>query len=718
MRDWSVLAVSSALLFLSVGPVPHHIDRSFEVSTQATSAGGLLITEFYPAALSQDEYFVVSCDSVTVFSLLGWSVTDGEGTITFSSGLLLLPGDSACVSANGTAFEKAFGRAPTYSLPLARLNGTVAVSGTFRLADSGDSLGLISASGDVVDCVRYGISADLVQPWTGEPVPALKPGEVCRRSVSGSLWADTDCASDWCSFREFKYGYTAHEPLEADVLASHLTAFVSPDCSLEVVIDAIDRTERVIRLCGYELSSSAVCNALIRAVARGVQVRILVDGAPAGGMADRQITCLSALHDAGAEASVVNGNISEDVVRHIGALHCKYMVVDSELVIVLSENFVESGLPEDKLGGNRGWGVRISSMEVASYLAALFDSDARASRPDVLPWDQDSRAVRGAVVPPPPPAEHSKGPLAPFVSSKAAHVKLIISPDGSPEAPFLEPLLRGASGLDIEQFQVDLLWDDRWTKELTVSPLLDAVSGAMKQGATVRMIFDSSWFNVAGNQPAVDYMNSLVAGNQACGFRPICNGSQVSVVHNKGAIMDGSMTLVSSNNWGRASFARNRELAVLIVSEEVAGYFRRAFEMDWDPDRTAPSAEAGDDLDVRVGSRAVLNASLSSDDRVVANYSWDLDGDGSAELYGESVAFVPRREGTYRITLTVEDAWGNADEDELVLTATSAAAGAGSPPMMPLLVLLAGISGLGMGLLGAHARGSARKVNHPPPPDE
>lgn len=707
------------MLFLSVGPGPHHPESPVGASVQAVADGALLITEFYPAALSQDEYVVISSASSSATSLLGYGVTDGEGTMLFVSDVLLSPGRSLSISMNSSSFIEAYGRTPSLSLPQAKENGTLALSGSFRLGDSGDALALVAPGGDIVDCVKYGASTEAFAPWAGDPVPTLKQGEVCRRIGSGSIWRDTDCASDWFPFREFKYGYTEFEPLDADVGASDLTAFVSPDCSLEVVLEIIRSAERSIRLCSYELSSSAVCEALMDAVARGVRVKVLVDGAPAGGMDDRQVICLSVLSEAGADVSAVNGNLSRRIVQHLGPLHSKYMVVDSERSVVLSENFVESGLPVDRLNGNRGWGVSIHSPEVSAYLSRLFDSDARPSRPDVAPWPTDARFLRGAELPPRPIAEHSEGPLRPFVSASGAHVTVVPSPDGSATAPFLQPVLRRACSMDVEQFQVDLLWENRWTKKASVNPLLDAMAAAMREGTEVRMIFDSSWFNVEGNRPAMDYMGAIAsADSRESGFRSICNGSPVSVVHNKGAIIDGSTVLVSSNNWGVSSFARNRELAVLIASSEVSAYFRRAFDMDWEPDSTAPVAEAGDDLEVRVGRQAVLNGSLSSDDRVVANYSWDLDGDGIAELYGKSVGFVPRREGTYRITLTVVDPWGNEGSDEIVLTAKGRAGGSGvAPPSLPWFALLSGVWGVLLGGLAARAR-RPRKINHPPPPDQ
>ncbi len=714
MRRWFGLAVSSALLFLSVVPAPHHAVQDKICGTEG-SPSAALITELYPAALSQDEYVVVSSNSAFDLNLRDHCITDGEGDIRFMKDLVLPPSGSVSISMNATSFERAFGRLPTFELKNAESSGAIALSGTFRLADSGDSLSLLDPRGAAMDCIKYGTCSDVLSGWAGESVPAPRQGEVLKR-IGPFPWTDGDTARDWFTFREYRYGFTEMTPFDADLAPGEVTAFVSPDCSLEVVLDAIGRAERTIRLCSYELSSSSVCRSLVEAAGRGVIVSVLVDGAPAGGMSSSEVACLSALTRAEVEVCALKGNLSEKIVQHLGPLHCKYMVVDSILSIVLSENFVESGLPVDKVVGNRGWGLGIASASVSGYLSTLFDSDSRRTRPDVFHWSLDERYVPDAQIPPAPIREHLEGALRPLPLSEASHVRILVSPDASVSAPFLSPILRGSTALDVEQFQVDQMWEDRWTKTVSVNPLLEAVAGAMRDGASVRMIFDASWFNVAGNQPAMDYMKAAGASIQTTSeFRNICNGTPIQVVHNKGAIIDGAGVLISSNNWGRSSFARNRELAVLLDSSEAAGYFRRAFEMDWESDTSSPEAEAGDDLEVHLGQRAILDGSLSSDDRVVANYSWDLDDDGGAELFGRCVTFVPRSEGEFRIKLVARDPWGNEGTDSLVLRVIVQDRGRPVPPALPALLVASGGAGTAIGLLLAR-RMRPRKVNHPFPP--
>jgi len=651
------------LLFLSIVLAPHHMGSAVTAEGEGASIGTqLLITEFYPRALSSDEYFVISNVCTYRVNLANCSVSDGEGTLTFVGDLWLQPSGSLSVSMNSTSFVRAFGRSPDITVddPSGRLSRT----GTFRLADAGDSLALASSAGTQIDFVRYGSSVEPSSIWFGEPMPSLRQGEVARRIHSNAGWKDSDSAGDWAPFREYRYGYTEFEPIQIGVPAGDLTAFTSPDCSLDVVLDVLRGSQRTVRLCTYELSSAAVCHELLAASARGVDVRILIDGAPAGGMSPRQVDCLSALTTASIDVATVNGNLSEKIVQHFGPLHSKYAVIDSSRSLILSENFVESGVPEDRLMANRGWGVCITSSEAGRYLSSIFDSDARSSRPDVMPWMIDPRYSSSAVLPAVPCSNHSYGALAPMRTTTDVRVELVPSPDASELSPFLFPLIRGSKSMIVEQFQVGLNWEGRWSSGPAVSPLLDAMVGAMRDGSMVRMLFDSSWFNAEGNGPALRFLSGISDNASLKGeFKLMDPKNPITVVHNKGAVFEGLRTLVSSNNWGFSSFAKNRELAAIIESEEVGAYFTRAFDMDWVPDVTPPKAEAGENLTVHLGEVVELNGSSSVDDRAIAHYGWDLDRDGKYEAQAPFTRFVPDHAGRFEIRLTVEDGWGNKDVD-------------------------------------------------------
>jgi hypothetical protein len=267
---------------------------------------------------------------------------------------------------------------------------------------------------------------------------------------------------------------------------------------------------------------------------------------------------------------------------------------------------------------------------------------------------------------------------------------------------------------------VDLLWDTRWDESPRLSPLLESLEVAMSRGASVEMLLDSTWFNLEMNSNVVAHMESnALNGSWEGEFKLLDSSGPVTVLHNKGAVIDGRRVLISSNNWGFSSFARNRELAAILESDEVATYFSKAFGFDWTPDDIAPNADCGEDQTVKLGEQVLLDAGRSSDDRVIAHWAWDIDEDGEAEVTTEQARFFATRPGRVEISLSVEDAWGNKGYDTVTIEILSD----GSPTsrdsdsvgrLGALISIVGGSVGLLIGALVArHRHRSSRKLNHP-----
>lgn len=642
----------------------------------------LAIAEFYPCAVGGDEYLVIQNRGAEAVNLLGWTVTDGEGAVTFLGGTME-PGESLSMSENATSFESAYGFSPTLALPAWTSTEDARVSGSFRLADSGDSIELRSPDESLADVVAYGSCALPADGWYGEPIPSLRDGEVVRRNPGDE---DTDTSADWMHFREYRYGYSSHPVLSCTVPAGGLRCYVSPDCSLDVILDIISASSSDVRVCSYELSSSPVCAALIDAVSRGVGVRVLVDSQPVGGMSVEQIACMSCLDAAGADVRVLGGNMADGELRHVGALHAKYVVADGATLAVLSENLVEAGVPTDRLFGNRGWGVALDAEPLASFMEGVFDDDSRLDRSDIWLWREDSRFDPGSSLPDSSDSAHPRGMLDQMISSEDAGVTLYLSPDASPVAPFLADVLSEARDVRFEQFQAEVEWDCRWVEAPVANPIIGAVAGVLRAGGVARGLFDGLWYNAGCNGEASDYLSSVA---QSCGlpasFGLLAEENPVTVLHNKGLVLDGR-AFVSSNNWVYSSFARNRELAVLVDGGGAAGYFSSAFELDWVPDTNPPVADAGLDVTLDSPCEVVFDASMSYDDRAIANFSWDVDGDGSPDAWGAQPRVLLAYTGTYRVSLTVTDAWGNAATDALVLTVGGNQAPSASEPPLTVAV--------------------------------
>jgi cardiolipin synthase len=652
--------VALACLVLQASGQPPSPDESSDVSALISTPGQVLISEFYPCALEDDEYLVLFNAWDAPVPLAGWHVTDGEGLIEFREGASIAPRSRLALSFNGSSFAAAYGVRPTIDLDEPSSDGLCEMMGMFKLGNDGDSLVLMDRDGVVSDSAKYGACTDDVPRWLGPPVPAPRMGEVFKRMPSGDALEDTDSSADWMPFREHRYGYTSHDTCSSEVAAGNMTLFTSPDCTSDVLRTALGSANHTLRVCSYEFSSPLVCDALIAALARGVDVRLLVDGCPSGGIDDRGIKALSLLASLGASVRVLAGSIDDDVVRHVSALHSKYVVVDGETVIVMSENLVPSGVPVDHVFGNRGWGFAARDAVLGAFLASVFDDDCREGRPDVFDWLDDDRydplagALRCEAT------AHPVGLLSPLETESSARVTLAVSPDASIAEPFLRGLVTPERSLMVEQFQVDLLWSSRWTDHEALNPLLADVIHVARSGVASRFLTDSSWFNIERNGEVVDALTAVYSAEALDSrARMISSSSPVTVLHNKGLIVDARTTVVSSNNWVYASFARNRELAAIIDSEEVAGYFAGAFDADWYPDVVDPVISVPVEVYAPSGSWIDLSSRECTDDRMLVDVSWDVDGDGASDARTPTLSLLLVAPGDIVVTLTVTDSWGN-----------------------------------------------------------
>ncbi len=77
-----------------------------------------------------------------------------------------------------------------------------------------------------------------------------------------------------------------------------------------------------------------------------------------------------------------------------------------------------------------------------------------------------------------------------------------------------------------------------------------------------------------------------------------------------------------------------------------------------------PTAEAGENKSVDEDTRVTFNASESSDNVGIVNYTWTIEG---TEYYGMEVQHTFVDPGTYEVTLTVKDDAGNYDKDSLTI---------------------------------------------------
>jgi len=333
--------------------------------------------------------------------------------------------------------------------------------------------------------------------------------------------------------------------------------FVLPDSPGAPVAPLRNASDRIL-LAGYSFASERVTRTLRSAVDRGVRVRVLLDGAPVGGLPRREARLLDRLVDAGVDVRMLGGPRARYAFHH-----AKYAVVDDRAV-VLTENWKPAGV-----GGrsSRGWGVVLGD-PTAARLARVFRADATA--PDAIPWTiyrtgRNFSATDGG-------GSTRTYPVR-FGSRRVPVdcVEVFVAPDNAGRG--IRELLRSANeSIRVVQMTVDGRNDS----------FLQATLAAARRGVRVEILLSRAWYVREENRKLVRWLRRVAEReNLPLAARLTDPRSSFEKVHAKGIVVDGDIVVVGSLNWNGESRRRNREVLVAVYSREAARFFGRVFRSDW-----------------------------------------------------------------------------------------------------------------------------------------
>lgn len=332
--------------------------------------------------------------------------------------------------------------------------------------------------------------------------------------------------------------------------------FVLPDND-DTVMEVLSSAEDRIYLGGYTFSSRPVADELIRANERGVDVRVLLEGGPVGGISRREARLLDRLIENEVNVSVVGGPYAR-VDHH----HAKYAVIDDRAMIV-TENWKPAGI-----GGHssRGWGVIVSESATVEALTEQFRADSRWR--DAIPWKEFRETV-----------DLSEGGQADGQFSQryrpaeyeSTNISLMIAPDNA-EQEILTRLDDAEESIDV--IQVGVGGPDQ--------PFVRALKRAANRGVRVRLLLSRAWYAREENQKVADTLERWAEKNDATlSVRLARPGDRFEKIHAKGMIIDGDEVLVGSLNWNNHSARDNREIVVALRGKGPATYFQSVFADDW-----------------------------------------------------------------------------------------------------------------------------------------
>jgi phosphatidylserine/phosphatidylglycerophosphate/cardiolipin synthase-like enzyme len=335
-------------------------------------------------------------------------------------------------------------------------------------------------------------------------------------------------------------------------------AFVLPDGASVPAETLADADERIL-LAGYTLTSPGVERELSAASRRGVAVRILVDGSPVGGLSRRSARTLDTLAERGVDVTVLPGEPARYAFHH-----AKYAVVDGR-ALVTTENWKPAGT-----GGHasRGWGVVVQADRIVSALAATFRADANGL--DADSWRRYRAGKRFEPADGPP----ANGTFPRRVDPRRfqpERIELLRAPDNAERR--VRRLLRNADEtIRIEQVSIGS----------RRQPFLRATLAAARRGVDVQILLSEAWYVEEENRALVEWLNVLATREDLpLSARLADPNGRFEKIHAKGVIVDDDQVLVGSLNWNNNSARDNREVAILVEGEGVAGYFLDVFQADW-----------------------------------------------------------------------------------------------------------------------------------------
>jgi cardiolipin synthase len=359
----------------------------------------------------------------------------------------------------------------------------------------------------------------------------------------------------------------------------------APTTDLNLILSAIQSAQSSLYINIYELSSPQIADAITDRIQAGVHVEIVEEGQPVGGMSaaskgiEKQIAQEMSSDDHFYE--MTSKATSTTVKRRFRYDHGKYIVVDEKSLVVGSENYSPTGNATPGTLGNRGWEVFIHDTNLAAQFKTTFAADTSTQYGDILEVPTGKAATANNDAPLKQKIGASGNPIL-----TATSVTSFMSPTTSQDG--LLALLNGAKkSIDVEQ----MTFNSTWGKDPGNSPLYDAVVAAAKRGVQVRILLNDETVFDHPSKPSKPVNRLTYANLNAMaqkGGLPITvrianvKAMGVDYIHNKGALVDGDQTLISSINWDWNSITNNRETAVVITSDTVNQHYSALFTQDWD----------------------------------------------------------------------------------------------------------------------------------------
>lgn len=375
---------------------------------------------------------------------------------------------------------------------------------------------------------------------------------------------------------------------------------VSPDSAYGLLVAGIRDATKSIDVNIYMFTNKYIARALAAKAAQGVRVRVLVEGEPHGGsvfpavkqtLDELNLALRQQAAAPGSKLLVMTGNGDKTKRRYVFN-HAKYLVIDQNKVFVSSDNFTGSAFPDTTRnfyeGGTRGWQVLLENKALAKELGKIFEQD-QAGVNDVLPYEKARLVVSDPNNGPLPDRRLRTAPVFAAARGNSAAASLCASPQSE---KCVVGFIRSAKHeLLVEHLSLPLYWKNPDAAKNRINPIVEELLAAAQRGVQVKVLVnDDRYFNEDDSQDEELKNRFLVAWLKKEATKrklPLEAAlfdrapTQLSYVHNKGMVADGTRVFVSSVNGTQNSIENNREVAVSIETVDGARYFGEVFGFDW-----------------------------------------------------------------------------------------------------------------------------------------
>ena len=571
MREKVVFKCLLPVLILALLLISIH--QSFAYTFE-TAPPTLVITEVYPDTATKnelDEYVAITNPSVHLVNIKGWSITDNEGTIVFPH-FVVQQNQTIYVTRNALKFVEQITLVKRAIYPDfeygsdsdPEVSQMQTMGRAFALRNAGDEVILRDKIGREVDAVIYGNSSYEGAGWSGEPLKKPREGTILRRKGV----QDTNHREDWLIL---PFGSSYRAPVKLS-LYGDATAFVSPDCSFLVLQLEINQASSSLYLNLYQFESPHLKDLVVAALNRSVKVCLLLEGSPVGGISDEGRYIANMIAERGGRV-----RLSHDPFLN----HAKYAVVDNKTVMVMTENWKNTGVPPNNSFGNRGWGIVIRDEDVANYFKAVFFEDFYRGK-EFVPSELEDLEIEKSdffmsrAIP--------QGSYVPVIESYTVTCNLTVIPFLAPDAALDNKTILGAinsakESIFVQQFSTRRFWGE------AANPYITALIEAARRGCEVKVLLDSRDYNLDtwnDNDEAVAWMNKVASEENLNLKARLVDLDTLGLakLHSKGLIVDGKVVIITSLNWNPGSIY-NREAGIIVVNERIASFYVDVFFHDW-----------------------------------------------------------------------------------------------------------------------------------------